>query len=67
MKCPYCGGDMKLGYIKSSHAVHWGPERELGAAADLCLVKPTMKGMLEGLFVESQYCAVCNKIMISLN
>lgn len=34
MKCPYCSKEMKPGYIKSIHMIHWGEEIELGYLPD---------------------------------
>ena len=68
MTCPYCDGEMEKGYIKSSHAVHWGPGKELGFVNDdIVLAKPSMRGILEGLFVEAHCCKNCKKVVVSFD
>ena len=66
MKCPYCSKEMESGFIKSSHHMHWGKEKELGFLPnDLKLTKNSFEGMLDGKFVESYYCSDCKKIIVS--
>lgn len=62
MDCPYCKGDLEKGYIKSSHAVHWGPAKEFGFVNDdIVLAKPSMRGILERHFVEAHCCKKMQK------
>lgn len=68
MRCPYCNCEMERGYIKSSHFIHWGKEKELRLLSDdIKLVKRTLSSMFEGNFVESYYCSECRKIIVSLD
>ena len=42
MTCPFCNEELEKGYIKSSHAIQWGPVRELGLVnGDIVLAKPS--------------------------
>jgi len=67
-RCPYCGEDMKRGYIRSSHMMHWEPEKESGyTGKKIRLTKPTWKSMVEGILVESFYCEICRKMILSIN
>ena len=66
MNCPYCNKEMDLGYLKSSHFIHWGKDQTLGFLPnDLKLTKLSLEGMLKGNFVESHYCSNCKKIIVS--
>ena len=68
MKCPYCNEEMEKGYIKSSHLIHWGKEKNLGPGSnDINLINRSLGGFFKGNFVESNYCGCCNKIIISLD
>lgn len=72
MKCPYCNEEMEKGYIRSSHYMFWGKEKELGLDVnDIRLshrsVKEFAKGFFKGFFVESYHCGKCNKIIVSLD
>lgn len=68
MRCPYCNEEMENGYIKSSHLMYWGKEKELGfILEDIKLVKNFWKGILKGNFVNASHCSRCNKIIISLD
>ena len=68
MTCPFCNEELEKGYIKSSHAIQWGPVRELGLVnGDIVLAKPSVKGIFEGLFVESHCCNKCRKIIVSFD
>lgn len=65
MKCPYCGNDMKTGYIKSSHPISWGEEAKLGFIRnDLKLSPVSLKAAFYGHFVEAHRCERCSKIII---
>lgn len=71
MKCPYCNEEMESGYIKSSHFIHWGKEKELGLLLDDIKLSPNglkegIKSFFEGHFVEAYRCSGCNKIIIEL-
>ena len=67
MKCSYCCAEMKKGYLKSSHGMHWGPDRELGSVRDdIHLAKAGWKEMSEGVFVESYCCRNCGTIIVPL-
>ena len=67
MKCPYCNAEMKDGYLKASHAISWGSDRELGYfPEDIKLAPVTWKGLCEGVFVQSCHCPACKKIIVSL-
>lgn len=45
-----------------------GPVRELGLVnGDIVLAKPSVKGIFEGLFVESHCCNKCRKIIVSFD
>ena len=71
MKCPYCNEEMEKGYIKSSHFIHWGKEKELGLVLDDIKLSPNglkegITGFFEGHFVEACHCSGCNKIIIEL-
>ena len=51
MKCSYCCAEMEKGYLKSSHGMHWGPDRELGSVRDdIHLAKAGWKERSEGVF-----------------
>jgi len=68
MRCPYCNREMKMGYIKSSHAICWGTEKEPGVVKDdLCLTKPTWRGISKGLFAESYDCEACGILIVPLD
>ena len=68
MTCPFCNEALEHGYIKSSHAIHWGANKELGLVDnDIALAKPTMRGMFEGLFAEAHCCKKCRKIIVSFD
>ena len=68
MTCPYCHAPLQKGYLKSSQAIFWGPERAPGSiSGDIPVARPTWKGLLEGLYAESGYCEACGKIIISLD
>ena len=67
MRCPCCNAEMKDGYLKSSHAIFWGPDRELGYyPEDIKLGPATWKGIFEGVFAQSSYCPACKKLIVSL-
>jgi len=67
MKCPYCCAEMEKGYLKSSHGMHWGPDKELGYVRDdIHLAKVGWKEMSEGVFVESFCCRNCEAIIVPL-
>lgn len=67
MNCPYCNKEMESGFIKSSHFIHWGKERELGFLPnDIKLTKTNLEAFMKGHFVEAYYCTTCNKIIVSV-
>ena len=67
MNCPFCNKDMKKGFLKSSHYMHWGEEKSLGFLPhDLKLTRFSLEAMLKGNFVESYYCSECKKIIVSI-
>ena len=67
MNCPYCSKEMDIGYIKSSHYIHWGKERALGYyPEDLKFNKKQfLSGFFEGFFVKAYRCEACRKILIA--
>lgn len=67
MKCPYCKGEMKKGYIQSARPIFWGEEKHK------IFFKPDgndeftiSKGVFNGSTAESFYCIKCKKIIIEL-
>jgi len=67
MKCSCCNTEMEKGYLKSSHGMHWGPDRELGSVRDdIHLAKAGWKELSEGVFVESYCCRNCGTIIVPL-
>lgn len=65
MRCPYCDGEMRIGYVQSPrHSIFWAEEKHS------FLVMPTKKDvrLSEGIFsvpaVESYCCKDCRKIII---
>ena len=67
MNCPFCNKDMKKGFLKSSHHMHWGEEQALGFLPnDLKLTRFSLEGILKGNFVESYYYSECKKIIVSV-
>ena len=67
MNCPFCNKDIKKGFLKSSHHMHWGEAQALGFLPnDLKLTRFSLEGILKGNFVESYYCSECKKIIVSV-
>ena len=68
MKCPFCGGEMKRGYLKSSHHLFWGPREDLGWIEKDCVSLRTgfWKAAFEGINIPSDYCPDCKKIITSV-
>ena len=67
MRCPYCGEEMKLGYIQCRDGVAWSKKKRLVAAisslgADLVLADE--EGMFSGAAVPAYNCESCKKILI---
>ena len=61
---------MEKGYLKSSHPMLWGKDKELGPdKEDIRLVRYSVKMMLKGMFwghaLDSYRCEECKKIIIS--
>ncbi len=66
MKCPYCGNEMKTGYVQSARPVFWSPEKKK------VMFKPSpdddfyiTEGFWNGCFAESHFCKDCGKVIIS--
>ena len=67
MKCPYCNKELERGFLKTSHHVHWGKEKELGFNPDdILLTKNNVQTFIKGQFIDSYYCNDCKKIIVSL-
>ena len=68
MKCPFCGGEMKSGYLKSSHPCYWDRDEELGLYEKdaVKLYLSFWKGFFGGYHVPSDYCPDCKKIITSV-
>lgn len=69
MICPCCNTEMNVGYLKSSHYIHWGKEKSLGFIPDdIKLTKgQRFQGFFEGFYVKSYHCSTCNQIIIALD
>ena len=69
MACPWCGGEMTLGYLDANQgSIWWTPERP---GIKSTLIGPTPKSALrvdnEGTFITYKtawYCTACEKIVI---
>ena len=68
MKCPFCGEEMKSGYLKSGRGFYWGPDKELGWIEKDCvkLCYGFWKAAIDGFNVPSDYCPTCKKIITSV-
>lgn len=67
MNCPYCNKEMESGFLKTSHHVSWGKEKELGLNQDdILLTKNNLETFFKGQFIKSHYCSDCKKILVSL-
>jgi len=68
MNCPYCSGEMELGYIQCRDGVTWTPNRQLVAA--LSSLGKGAVSLENGAAdndrtVYAHKCAACKKVIIS--
>ena len=71
MKCPYCNGDMKKGYISAYNRLNWTPENETNRGATKWAKSPNSIVLAEYFFigaatVTAYYCDKCKKIVIDV-
>lgn len=68
MKCPYCGAEMREGWLESGKPILWVtepddgllvPEREKGEFY-------VSNGFWTGCFAAASYCDFCKKIVLSV-
>ena len=62
MKCPFCGDEMKLGYLQSTRSICWSEEKP---AVIIHSDVKVSKGFWSGCYSEAEYCPRCNKIITS--
>jgi len=61
--CPCCGKEMREGYIKSSHAVFWAPDRNAISPEGVLLTGSLWKGFWKGHSVPSWLCESCDLVI----
>ena len=68
MKCPFCGEEMRSGYLKSGHPYYWGPYKDLGVIGDdeVKLFRTSLKALFGGYVIPSDYCPACKKVITSV-
>lgn len=68
MNCPYCGKEMKLGYIQCRDGVWWSEKTRILAALpamDVSAINLSSgNGFFSGEAVEAYLCSECKKIVI---
>ncbi len=68
MKCPYCGEEMRLGYIQSRDRVAWDEKKKMVTAfspTKTATVDLATEGSLfGGVSAEAYLCVDCKKVII---
>lgn len=67
MQCPYCGGEMEKGLIRSQHEIGWIPGEEVpmfGGAKLYDGVVLSKLSLLRGSAVTAWLCRGCEKVVI---
>ena len=66
MKCPFCGDEMRSGYLQSTHRFFWSAERigilHIMGKDDVKVNKSDWVGA----YTEADYCPRCKKIITSV-
>ena len=68
MKCPYCNGEMKKGYIQSSYPIAWTPRKlkcftpNAFYAKDSCLLADI--GAISAACAIAYHCEKCKNVII---
>jgi len=68
MKCPYCGEEMREGWLESGKPILWVTEQDDG------LLIPdrekgefyVSEGFWQGAYAAAAYCGACKKIVLSV-
>lgn len=67
MKCPFCGEEMKCGYLQSGRPFFWSEEKSslffMAGQNDVAV----SEGFWNGCYAESDYCPNCKKIITSVS
>ena len=63
MKCPFCGDEMRSGYLESTKPFYWSKQK---SAIIIVGDVKISTGYLLGCYAESDYCTRCKKIITSV-
>ena len=63
MKCPFCGDEMRSGYLQSTKPIYWSEEKpSVIIYSDVKI----SKGFWAGCHAPADYCSRCKKIITSV-
>ena len=62
MKCPFCGEEMKEGYLESGRFFTWKMKDDQGKKQEYLLAKSYMGGVKLG----GQVCLYCRKLVLDI-
>lgn len=71
MKCPYCGKEMKEGYIQASSLLAWTPKNETPVGVTRWAKSPNSVTLakwygITDASIDACYCESCNKVIIDV-
>lgn len=66
MNCPYCGGEMEKGYVKTSHPVVWSKNKRRKIFDTEDDVFLTDFGLFSSKNENSYLCRSCGKVIIDI-
>ena len=67
MTCPYCGKEMRKGFLQAARCVFWGEKKHklsfLPSREDV----EVAQGTVNGAFAEAYFCDSCGKVIVDIS